>query len=118
MGRHRTPPRVSRHLQRGGRRAPWRLLAAGLIVLAIAGGAWALGGGGDDAGSAGGASSVGAPVASGAVVGVSGVRIDAAEVDLGRIPLDVTAKHSFRVSNDGTTPVRLGRATIAVLQGC
>lgn len=93
----------------------WPLLAAGLVVLAI-GVVWALAG--RDGGAPRTAAGVGAPVASGTVVGTSGVRIDAAAVDLGRVPLDVTVQHSFRVSNDGAAPVRLGRATMAVLEGC
>jgi len=48
----------------------------------------------------------------------NGVAIDAARVDLGHVPLNTDVTHVFRLTNEGAEPVRLGRATIQVLEGC
>ena len=118
MSRRKPPEKKPPSPKRPRRRMRARTLTMAVVMLAVGAiGVWTLAAGprGSDATRARG---TGTPVASGEVIGASGVRVDAAEVDLGRVPLNVAVNHAFRVSNDGTTPVRLGRATIAVLEGC
>ena len=105
----------------GGRaRGTVGVVAAGLAAILL--GAWALSAGTpvDRGGQAGATSATthAAAAVGGAIVGVSGVRIDASSVDFGHVPLDVTVSHAFRVFNGGTEQVSLGRAGIAVLEGC
>lgn len=40
------------------------------------------------------------------------------QADLGRVPLDTNVTHVFRLRNTSEEPVRLGRVTVGVLEGC
>ncbi len=57
------------------------------------------------------------PAASGTAV-AAGVQALDPSVDLGRVPLNTTVKHAFRLQNVGAAPATLGRARIEVLEGC
>ena len=58
------------------------------------------------------------PRLSEATATASGVTVDAARADFGRVPLDTEVRHAFRITNTGTQHVRLQQATIEVLEGC
>ncbi len=107
--------------RRGTSNSGARWLAGSLAVVALLFG-WALTRGGAGPAATGSMSDAPVsnltPVASGTVLSQSGVRVDAASVDFGRVPLDTKVAHAFRVTNEGATPVHLGRAGIAVLDGC
>jgi len=47
-----------------------------------------------------------------------GVIVDPPVVDLGHVPLDVLARHTFRLVNTGAGSVQLGLPSVAVLDGC
>ena len=118
MSRRQPPEKKPPSPQRPRRRIRARAVTMAVVMFAVATiVVWTLAAGprGSDATSA---RATGTPIATGEVIGASGVRVDAAQVDLGRVPLNVAVNHAFRVSNDGVAPVRLGRATIAVLEGC
>ncbi len=95
-----------------------RALALVAAALLIAGVVWAgiaplgLGGRGADEPSA---SEIALPVGP---AWAGGVIVAEPVADLGHVPLDVPVQHVFRVVNAGTEPVRLGRPSVVVLDGC
>lgn len=49
---------------------------------------------------------------------LDGVVVEGAEVDMGRIPLDVTVTPEWTLTNDGTKSVALGEPHASVVEGC
>lgn len=47
-----------------------------------------------------------------------GVLVEGAEVDMGRVPLNVTVTPSWTLMNDGSEPVSLGEPHASVVEGC
>jgi hypothetical protein len=78
------------------------------------------------AGAAGTAVSIGALVAlrgqsqpsAAAPVDADTIVVDRPEIDLGRVPLNVTVPVSVRLTNQSLRTVTLGRPTAVALEGC
>lgn len=87
-------------------------LAVVLVVLISAGGVlWAVA-------SAPGEGPQAVQTSGGEYVAMGPVAVSGNDADLGRVPLNKTVVHAFRIRNTSEEPLRLGRTAVNVLEGC